>query len=115
MHISKVILFFKLQLLGTASLVAGSTQFNKICDAADNGATGPNIEVYYLMSSHLEFSCDCMRCSWFKFGNYSPPQPVGNGSRLNWTETESGYGQFNCIRFNNTVAKKLLILPNGKK
>ena len=112
MRISKFILLLKLQLLA-ASLVAANIDANVECIAENNSATGPNIEIYYL--EDIELSVSSMQCTWHRFTVGDISQPIGNGNRFDWNQTQSGYGQFNCIRMDRTVAKKLLILPFDRK
>ena len=114
MSISGVILLFKFQLLAT-SLVLANIDANIECNARDNNATGPDIEIYRLgdINPRMTFLCECMECSWYRLTVGDISQPIGNGSIFNWNQTHPGYGQFNCIRMDRTVAKKLLILSDG--
>jgi len=87
-----------------------------ICRASDNNVDGPDIEVSRASTSRM-FSCSerqCMQCLWYRFAA-GFTQPIGNGSTFNWTKAELDYGQFNCIRTDRTVARKVLILPLGKE
>ena len=111
MRISTVILLLKLQLLA-AHLVAANIDANIMCRARDNDATGPDIYIYVLGNNEVPSLFSGQRnCTWYRFTVDDISQPIGNGD---WNQTQPGYGQFNCIRMDRTIARKFLILPAGK-
>ena len=76
-----------------------------------------NTEVCFLKSDHLpEINCNCNKstqCSWSRFADRE--ETLSNGtteSVLMWQRTV--YGQYLCIRNNSTVARNIMILPEGQ-
>ena len=82
-------------------------------------ATCGNTEVCFLQSNQFpEINCDCTpstQCSWSRFADRGEPLNETTGtteSVLMWQST--GYGQYLCIRNSSTVARNIMILPEGQ-